>query len=157
MMVSGGFLTPGSSPARARYSIEELCVIAEVAHAHGIPVTTHATGVEGIERAIDAGFDCIEHCSWSVGNDLTSILSWSLLKISCAEGGTKFDEEIAKKLVAQNVAVCPTMNTACMEKDYFCPWDTRETVLKNLTSLREHGVQIVVGTDNGIGKYDVSP
>ncbi|KAJ3863275.1 hypothetical protein EV359DRAFT_82535 [Lentinula novae-zelandiae] len=132
VMTTGGFLTPGSSPARARYSIEELCVIAEVAHAHGIPVTTHATGVEGIERAIDAGFDCIEHCSWSV------------------EGGTKFDGEIAKKLVAQNIAVCPTMNTACMEKDYFCPWDTRETVLKNLSSLREHGVQIVVGTDNGI-------
>ncbi|KAJ4464937.1 hypothetical protein J3R30DRAFT_2958364 [Lentinula aciculospora] len=127
-----GFLTPGSSPERARYSIEELRVIAEVAHAHGIPVTTHATGVEGIERAIDAGFDCIEHCSWSV------------------EGGTKFDEEIAKKLVAQNVAVCPTMNTACMEKDYFCPWDTREQVLKNLTSLREHGVRMVVGTDDGI-------
>ncbi|KAJ3993807.1 hypothetical protein F5050DRAFT_642203 [Lentinula boryana] len=132
VMTTGGFLTLGSSPAKARYSVEELRVIAEVAHTHGIPVTTHATGVEGIERAIDAGFDCIEHCSWSV------------------EGGTKFNGEIAKKLVAQKVTVCPTMNTACMEKDYYCPWDTRENVLQNLTNLREHGVQIVVGTDNGI-------
>ncbi|KIK60200.1 hypothetical protein GYMLUDRAFT_1000090 [Collybiopsis luxurians FD-317 M1] len=133
VMTTGGFLTPGSSPEKARYSIEELRAIAEEAHAHNIPVTTHATGLEGIERAVDAGFDCIEHCAWSV------------------EGGTRFDEEIAKKIVAKNVAVCPTMNTACMEKDYFCPWDAREHVLKNLSRLRQHGVRMIVGTDNGIG------
>ncbi|KAJ3711293.1 hypothetical protein C8R42DRAFT_357447 [Lentinula raphanica] len=132
VMTTGGFLTLGSSPEKARYSVEELRVIAEVAHAHGIPVTTHATGLQGIERAVDAGFDCIEHCSWSV------------------EGGTRFDERIAKKLVARNVTVCPTMNTACIEKDYYCPWDTRENVLKNLSKLREHGIQMIVGTDNGI-------
>ncbi|KAE9401355.1 hypothetical protein BT96DRAFT_880512 [Gymnopus androsaceus JB14] len=43
------------------------------------------------------------------------------------------------------------MNTACMEKDYFCPWDAREHVLQNLSRLREYGVRMVVGTDNGIG------
>ncbi|KAF9075400.1 hypothetical protein BDP27DRAFT_1314945 [Rhodocollybia butyracea] len=133
VMSTGGFLTPGSSPDKARYSIEELSAIVEVAKEARVPTTTHATGTEGIERAIDAGFDCIEHCAWSV------------------EGGTKFDDEIAKKLVARKVAVCPTMNTACLEKDYFCPWDAREHVLKNLTRLREHGVRMVVGTDNGIG------
>ncbi|KAF5371098.1 hypothetical protein D9757_010818 [Collybiopsis confluens] len=133
VMTTGGFLTPGSSPEKARYTVEELRAIAEEAHAHNIPVTTHATGLEGIERAVDAGFDCIEHCAWSV------------------EGGTRFDEEIAKKIVAKNVAVCPTMNTACVEKDYFLPWDAREHVMKNLSRLRDHGVQMVVGTDNGIG------
>ncbi|KAJ3759649.1 hypothetical protein EV360DRAFT_41481 [Lentinula raphanica] len=70
VMSTGGFLSPGSRPAEARYSVEELKVIVEEAHAHGIPVTTHATGVEGIKRAVQAGFDCIEHCSWGVGEQL---------------------------------------------------------------------------------------
>ena len=50
-------------------------------------------GVEGIRRAVQAGFDSIEHCSWSVQN------------------GTKFDEELAKAIVANDIAVCPTMNS----------------------------------------------
>lgn len=50
-------------------------------------------GVEGIRRAVQAGFDCIEHCSWSI------------------KGGTRFDEQIAKDIVAHDIAVCPTMNS----------------------------------------------
>ncbi|KAJ3749143.1 hypothetical protein DFH05DRAFT_1475652 [Lentinula detonsa] len=132
VMSTGGFLSPGSRPAEARYSVEELKAIVNEAHAHGIPVTTHATGVEGIKRAVQAGFDCIEHCSWGV------------------EGGTTFDDSIAKQIVDSNIAVCPTMNTACLEKDYFCPWDTRKQVLGNLKKLRQCGPRIIIGTDNGI-------
>jgi hypothetical protein len=66
-MSTGGFMTAGSHPAKARYTVEELKAIREVAHTHGIPVTTHATGTEGIDRAVEAGFDCVEHCAWSVG------------------------------------------------------------------------------------------
>ncbi|KAH7875171.1 hypothetical protein F5879DRAFT_1032987 [Lentinula edodes] len=132
VMSTGGFLSPGSRPTEARYSVEELKAIVTEAHAHGIPVTTHATGVEGIRRAVEAGFDCIEHCSWGV------------------EGGTTYDDLIAKRIVDSNIAVCPTMNTACLEKDYFCPWDTRQHVLENLSRLRQGGTRIIVGTDNGI-------
>ncbi|KAJ4494047.1 hypothetical protein C8J55DRAFT_174769 [Lentinula edodes] len=132
VMSTGGFLSPGSRPTEARYSVEELKAIVTEAHAHGISVTTHATGVEGIKRAVEAGFDCIEHCSWGV------------------EGGTTYDDLIAKQIVHNNIAVCPTMNTACLEKDYFCPWDIRQHVLENLTKLRQGGTRIIVGTDNGI-------
>jgi imidazolonepropionase-like amidohydrolase len=43
------------------------------------------------------------------------------------------------------------MNTACVEHDYFCPWDTRAAVVANLSALRETGVRLIVGTDAGIG------
>lgn len=43
------------------------------------------------------------------------------------------------------------MNTACVESDYFCPWDRRNVVVSNLLLLRESGVRIIVGTDAGIG------
>ncbi|KAL0576088.1 hypothetical protein V5O48_005887 [Marasmius crinis-equi] len=133
VMSTGGFMTAGSNPSKARYTVEELKAIADEAHAHGIHVTTHATGVEGIDRAVDAGFDCIEHCAWSI------------------EGGTKYNHSIANKIVEKGVAVCPTMNTACLKKDYFCPWDAREQVVGNLSRLRQAGAKMIVGTDNGIG------
>jgi len=132
VMSTGGFLSPGSLPTKARYSIEELRAIVDEAHRARIPTTTHATGVEGISRAVQAGFDCIEHCSWGV------------------DGGTEYDDAVAQRIVESNIAICPTMNTACLEKDYFCPWDTRHQVLENLRKLRQAGARIVIGTDNGI-------
>lgn len=43
------------------------------------------------------------------------------------------------------------MNSACLKECYFCPWDTRSTILSNLSQLREAGAKMVVGTDAGIG------
>lgn len=93
VMTTGGFMTFGSHPSEARYTVEELTAIREEAHAAGLKVTTHAQGTEGIRRAVLAGFDSIEHCSWS------------------EKDGTKFDADIARQIVENDVAVCPTMNT----------------------------------------------
>ena len=145
-------MTFGSHPSEARYSVDELVAIRKEAHAAGRKVTTHAQGVEGIRRAVEAGFDSIEHCSWSVRD------------------GTKFDQDIASQIVERDIAVCPTMNTvssatyseclvcadlcydsqACTEHCYFCPWDAREAIIANLRALRQAGARMIVGTDAGI-------
>ncbi|KAK0455429.1 uncharacterized protein EV420DRAFT_1644663 [Desarmillaria tabescens] len=134
VMSTGGFMTAGSHPSEARYSVEELKAIADTAHASGVRVTTHALGGEGIRRAVVAGFDSIEHCSWST------------------KTGTKFDNEVAQLIVDKGVYVCPTMNTACLAgENYFCPWDHRAAIVANLASLRALNAKIIMGTDNGIG------
>lgn len=46
VMVSGGFLTPGSSAERPQYGHAELEVIVDEAHRHGLPVTAHAHATE---------------------------------------------------------------------------------------------------------------
>jgi cytosine/adenosine deaminase-related metal-dependent hydrolase len=43
------------------------------------------------------------------------------------------------------------MNTACVENPYFCPWDSRQAVVGNLSLLRQSGAKMIVGTDSGIG------
>ncbi|KAL4965452.1 amidohydrolase family protein [Aspergillus stella-maris] len=96
-------------------------------------LTTHATGTEGIRRAAEAKFDSIEHCAW-IGEN----------------GKAEFDAGVARRIVENGVAVCPTMNTACVEHDYFCPWDSRHVVVQSLTRLRESGATLHVGTDAGI-------
>ncbi|KAL4883971.1 hypothetical protein BJY04DRAFT_215854 [Aspergillus karnatakaensis] len=133
VMATGGFVTANTHPSQARFSQEEMDAIAGEAHRLGLPVTTHATGTEGIRRAAEAGVDSVEHCAW------------------IGEGGrAEFDERVARRMLENGVAVCPTMNTACVEHDYFCPWDAREVIVTNLTRLRESGVTLLVGTDAGI-------
>lgn len=53
-------------------------------------------------------------------------------------------------MVEYGTVVCPTMNTACVSHNYFCPWDNRTAIVSNLTSLRSAGVTMIVGTDAGI-------
>lgn len=132
VMTTGGFMTAGTSPARARFTLEELTALVTEAHRHGLPVTTHALGVEGIDRAVAAGVDSIEHCGW------------------VTESGSRFDAGIARRIVEQGVAVSPTMNAACTAETYFCPWDTRDQVIGNLSALVAAGAVLVAGTDAGI-------
>jgi imidazolonepropionase-like amidohydrolase len=67
VMSTGGFMTAGSHPSQARYTVEELEAIKDEAQKYGMKVTTHATGTQGIERAVHAKLDSIEHCAWING------------------------------------------------------------------------------------------
>jgi imidazolonepropionase-like amidohydrolase len=60
---SGGVLSRGDSPGAPQYSIEELRVLVEEAHAAGRKVAAHAHGAQGIKNAVVAGVDSIEHGS----------------------------------------------------------------------------------------------
>ena len=60
---SGGVLSRGDSPGAPQYSVEELKVLVEEAHAAGRKVAAHAHGAQGIKNAVIAGVDSIEHGS----------------------------------------------------------------------------------------------
>src|ERR1700761_5429512 len=132
VMATGGFMTPGSHPSQARYTVDELSALVAEAHTLGLPVTAHALGTEGVERSVLAGVDCIEHCGW------------------VTRTGTQFDPRIAAMIIERGIAVSPTMNTACTSEHYMCPWDERDAVVGNLRELITRGAIIVAGTDAGI-------
>ncbi len=60
---SGGVLSRGDAPGAPQYSLEELKVLVEEAHAAGRKVAAHAHGAMGIKNAVRAGVDSIEHGS----------------------------------------------------------------------------------------------
>ncbi|SMQ71168.1 Imidazolonepropionase [Plantibacter sp. VKM Ac-1784] len=60
-MATGGVLTSEVKPTQTSLLREELAVIVQEAHHAGRRVSTHAIGREGIENAIRAGVDTIEH------------------------------------------------------------------------------------------------
>ena len=70
--------------ARPTFTLEELRRIVEVANSSGRPVVAHASTVEGMRRAIEAGVETIEH----------------------GDGGT---DEIWKLMVSRKVGFCPTL------------------------------------------------
>ncbi len=62
---TGGVLSETATGTGQQFTDEELVAIAETAHALGRKVTAHAHAKEGIEAALRAGFDSIEHAMWA--------------------------------------------------------------------------------------------
>jgi len=64
VMVTGGFLTPTNPMWRSQFSFDDLRVMVDEAHLHGLPVAAHCHGAGGVESAVRARVDTIEHCSF---------------------------------------------------------------------------------------------
>lgn len=62
---TGGVLSNTAAGVGQQFSAEELHAIVEAAHAMGRRVTAHAHGVDGINAALRAGVDSIEHGTYS--------------------------------------------------------------------------------------------
>lgn len=61
MIATGGVLTKGVSAKAAAFPEEQMAMGVAEAHARGLRVAAHAIGEEGIEAAVAAGVDSIEH------------------------------------------------------------------------------------------------
>src|SRR3546814_18489736 len=60
-MATGGVLTPGVRPTQTALLAEELSAAVQEAHNAGKRVATPATGRQGIQNALDAGVEPIQH------------------------------------------------------------------------------------------------
>ena len=67
---SGGVMSHTGPAGAQQYCNEELAAIADEAHRVGLKVAAHAHGDDGIRAAIEAGIDCIEHCSLATDETL---------------------------------------------------------------------------------------
>ncbi len=61
---TGGVLSKGTDVGAQQFSFEEMKAIVDEAHLAGLKVAAHAHGAKGIETAIRAGVDSIEHSSF---------------------------------------------------------------------------------------------
>ena len=93
VMSTGGFMTSGSAPWYAQFSTAQLAVIVEEAARVDKPVAAHAHGIEGIQRAVDAGVSTLEHCSFVTETN-----------------ERQFSEPLAAQIAERGIVVCPTIN-----------------------------------------------
>lgn len=60
---TGGVLSKGTSIGAQQFSLEEMSAIVAEAHLLGLKVAVHAHGTDGINTALKAGVDSVEHAS----------------------------------------------------------------------------------------------
>jgi imidazolonepropionase-like amidohydrolase len=129
VMSTGGFMTSGSAPWYAQFSTAQLAVIVEEAARVDKPVAAHAHGIEGIQRAVDAGVSTLEHCSFVTETN-----------------ERQFSEPLAAQIAERGIVVCPTIN---VNAPYVAQL-TGISVGQHVKPLHDRGVRIIVGTDAGV-------
>ncbi len=147
VMGSGGFLTPGTDMFGAQYEADELAAIVEEAHGRGLPVMVHAHSLVGIERALAARVDSIEHFTGITPEG--SVLSDELLD-RIAAAGVAVDPTMGNdfSLIAQLPPPPPQVQMVMDElgMDMMAFFMQRYT---DLGRMREHGLNVVPGVDAG--------
>jgi imidazolonepropionase-like amidohydrolase len=137
---TGGVLSNTASGLSQQFFDDELKAIAETAHLLGKTATAHAHGKGGIEAALRAGFDSIEHSSYAdsatfelyKANNacmVPTVLAGATVTEMARAGGTLTGAQAAKALT-----VGPLM-------------------LDMLSRARKAGVCVVFGTDSGVSRH----
>jgi imidazolonepropionase-like amidohydrolase len=120
---------PGIHPT---FSLDEMKLAVETAKSAGVPVSVHASGPEGIRRAVLGGAETIEH------GDAGTAEVWKLMK-------------------ERGVALCPTL-TATEANAQYAGWKkgeqpAPESVTRHRTAFKgalDAGVTILSGSDVGV-------
>jgi imidazolonepropionase-like amidohydrolase len=135
LMATGGVLTPAVEPGCEQLTEEELRAGVEEAHKAGKKTATHAMGTRGIQNALRAGIDSIEH-------------------------GVYLDDETVSMMLERNIPFIPTIsalyNIETKGIEAGIPAFAVEKTLKvkpfhleSIRMAREAGVAVAAGTDAG--------
>jgi imidazolonepropionase-like amidohydrolase len=136
VMASGGVLSYGDSPGAPQFSLEELRVLVEEAHAAGRKVAAHAHGAQAIKNALAAGVDSIEHGSFIDDEGIRMMKTWHAFLVA--------DIYNDDYIVAHGKEVGMTDEQIAKEKT------VGRTQRQNFAKAYKAGVRIAFGTDAGV-------
>ena len=139
IMATGGVLDPGTRGLEQHFTDAEMKGICDMAHFMGLKVAAHAHGTKGIDAAVRAGVDSIEH-------------------------GTFIDEQGAKDMKARGTYYVATLlafrgaasligtgklppASEAKAREAFVAWG------KGLNLAYRNGVNIALGTDSAVAPH----
>ncbi|HYX45268.1 MAG TPA: amidohydrolase family protein [Sphingomicrobium sp.] len=139
IMATGGVLDPGTRGLEQHFTDEEMKAICDMAHFMGLKVAAHAHGARGIDAAVRAGVDSIEH-------------------------GTFIDDQGVKDMKARGTYYVATLMAFsgvanALGKGIMTPASeakTRQTLGvwgKGLNLAYRNGVHIALGTDSAVAPH----
>ncbi|WP_168798778.1 amidohydrolase family protein [Herbaspirillum sp. ST 5-3] len=125
----------GQVKGEPQFDVAALSLIVNTARSRGLKTFAHCSGLSGLEVAVQAGVDSVEH-------------------------GFFMNEELLKRLRDRQIAWVPTFSPVCFQRDYpeIVGWDAaalghlRHIVDDHLRHVRmayELGVPLVAGSDAG--------
>ena len=133
LFLTGGVLGAGTHGFEVVMSAEELAAAVDEAHRHQVLAGAHVHGPEGIEMALDADIDTIEHAT-----------------------GITADQ--ARRAAAQGVALVPTLTGIDVMQDQadLVPTDlmarvteVAEAASEGIRTAIAEGARVLAGTDSG--------
>ncbi|MEO8367456.1 MAG: amidohydrolase family protein [Pseudoxanthomonas sp.] len=133
---TGGVLSKTDSVGGQQYTLQEMTALVDEAHQLGMKVAVHAHGTSGINDAIRAGADTIEHCS------LADAESFKLAKAH----GTWFDMDIYNDDYILAEGEKNGVFAESLEKERVIGRKQRET----FRDAHAAGVKMIFGTDGGV-------
>ncbi len=147
VMASGGMLTVGTDIFGVQFAPEELRALVELAHELGLDVLAHAHSLWGIEHALAAGVDGLEHFT------------------GLTEEGLRIPDDLLDGVAAAGVVVDPTLGfdqaafealpapppgiVEAMRRTGLDPTTFNAARIEVVTRIRQHGVRVVTGVDDG--------
>jgi imidazolonepropionase-like amidohydrolase len=137
VMAGGGRLTPLAAPVwESQFSERELEVVVAAAREVGLPVSAHAHGTDTMRLCARAGVTTIEHGGWLTG---------PTAEPRCYDPR----DDIAALIATAGVAVVPTRARNWRN---WPPEAGLHGLLERLAWMDRHGIQLVAGTDAGVGR-----
>ncbi|MFP3942356.1 MAG: amidohydrolase family protein [Alphaproteobacteria bacterium] len=140
---TGGVLSNTAAGTEQQFFDDELKAIVETAHSLGRKVTAHAHGKKGLEAALRAGVDSIEHGTYLDRDTVT------LFKRTGA-------------YLVPTVLAGKTVENYAREKDFFTPpvrkkaLEVGPRMVNMLRIAHRGGVKVAFGTDTGVSAHGMN-
>lgn len=133
VMATGGGMTKGGPTIwENQFSQDELRAAVDEAHRAGLPVAVHAHGTDGIEAAIAAGVDTIEHCTWMTKG-----------------GGFDLREDLVDAIKANGIHVCTATSPNWRAFAERVGPERAEHLFSSMRWMAQLEVPMIAGTDAG--------
>lgn len=136
MATGGNLTTSGPPPQRQQFTVAELELVVAEARRFGRRVAAHAHGASGIEAALAAGVDTLEHCSFTGAGGVAA--------------GPAPREDLLRAIAASEVYVCPTFSAALARVRELRGEAALQARLGLVRLQHQQGVRLIAGTDAGI-------
>jgi imidazolonepropionase-like amidohydrolase len=150
VMASGGFVTPGSDQLGAQFSVAELAELVHAAHGRGLPVVAHAHSVLGMQNALAAGVDGIEHFTGltldgvRLDDDLLDEVAHRGVYVDLTLGNDRAVHSLMHTLPPPLLELMARLGMTSFDELYV-------SRIGVFSRLREHGIAVVAGVDSGMG------
>ena len=143
--VTGGVLDPSDAGTEQQFTDEELKAIVEAGHSMGRKVTTHAHGKGGIDAAVRAGYDSIEHGMWADEESLRLMKEHGTYLIPTVWPITYVGDTPEKVLRGPMKDINPSSLSKLLKLG-----DQPKKLVRMAIKI---GTPIALGTDNGIAPH----
>src|SRR3954471_15071472 len=139
IMATGGVLDPGARGLDQHFTDEEMKGIVDMAHSIGLKVAAHAHGAKGIDAAVRAGVDSIEHGTFVDAQGIKDMKARGTYYVATLMAFSGVQGLIGTGKLA------PESETKARQT--FAVWG------KGLNLAYRNGVKIALGTDSAVAPH----